>query len=200
MTVQYNLIDRANEQAMAHARERGMAVVVMGPVGGGRLAAPSPELQALIPGGSKSSAALALRFVLANPHVTVAISGMSNRQQLEENFATASNLGELSSAEWAAVQASLDEKRRLAELYCTGCGYCMPCPHGVDIPNNFLLMNLHRIYGLTALAREQYGKLKESGSKGCRAAACVECGECEPKCPQRIAIVAQLRETAEALG
>ena len=200
MTVQYNLLDRANEQAIAHAQERGLAVVIMGPVGGGHLAAPSRELQGLIPGGSRSSPEIALRFVLANPHVTVAISGMSNRQQLEENVATASRLGPLDPQERALVQGSLDEKQRLAELYCTGCAYCMPCPHGVDIPANFEIMNLHRVYGLTDLARRRYAKLNESGEAGCRASACIECGQCEPKCPQRIAIMAQLKETAAALG
>lgn len=200
MTVQYNLLDRANEEPIALAHERGMAVVIMGPVGGGRLGAPSPELQGMLPGGSASSAEIALRFVLANPNVTVAISGMSTMAQLEENVATAERLGPLSAEERALVAASLDEKRRLAELYCTGCGYCMPCPNGVDIPGNFSIMNLQRVYGLTDLARQRYAKMNESGESGCRAAACVECGQCEPKCPQRIPIIEQLKETAAKLG
>jgi len=194
MTVQYNFLDRANEEAIAHAHERGMGVVIMGPVGGGRLAAPSPELARLA--GGASTAAIALRFVLANPHVSCAISGMSNMAQLEENVATAERLGALDDAETAQVAAALAERRRLAELYCTGCGYCMPCPNGVDIPANFLMMNVHRVYGLSELARKEYGKLDE----GKRAAACIECGQCEPKCPQRIPIMRQLQDTAEALG
>ncbi|MDP3046169.1 MAG: aldo/keto reductase, partial [Chloroflexota bacterium] len=90
MTVQYNLLDRANEPGIRLARERGMGVVIMGPVGGGRLAGFLPEINRLIPGGAKSTPALALRFVLANAGVGVALSGMSSVQMVEENVATVS--------------------------------------------------------------------------------------------------------------
>ena len=76
-----------------------------------------------------------------------------------------------------------------------------PCPAGVNIPLNFQLMNYHRVYGLTDYAREQYGMIgKVDWMKGERADACVECGECEAKCPQKLEIRKQLKETAAALG
>jgi uncharacterized protein len=200
VTLQYNLLDRANEPGIALAHEKGMGVVVMGPVGGGRLGAPSPEIQALIPGHSNSSAEAALRFVLANPGVSCAISGMSDLAMVEENTATASREEPLSDAERAAIAAQLDEKKRLAELYCTGCKYCLPCPNGVNIPRNFRAMNTLRVYGLRDHAREIYRSMNAEHENNMPASACVECGQCEPKCPQHIPIIEQLRETDRTLG
>lgn len=207
--VQYNLLDRKYAPAIEHAHNKGLGVAIMGPVGGGRLAAPSPVIQAMIPGGTKSSAEMALRFVLANPNVSVALSGMSTMEMVLENVATASRAEPLSEEEHRRVQEILEEKKRLAELYCTGCGYCMPCPNGVDIPANFSYMNYYRLYGLKDYARAQYRELSypndprvAPGAKprGFRAEACLECGECEPKCPQHIPIIEQLKEVARTLG
>ena len=197
VTCQYNLLDRANEPGIARAHEKGMGVVIMGPVGGGRLGAPSPEIQQLLPGGSKSTPEIALRFVLSNPNVSCAISGMSEVKMVEENCATASREEPLSQEERAAVLAQLEEKRKLAELYCTGCEYCLPCPHGVDIPKNFSAMNAYRVYGLKDHAARRYRELAE---KNASAAFCEECGQCEPKCPQKIPIIDQLKETEKTLG
>jgi len=199
VTCQYNLLDRANEPGIAHAHEQGMGVVIMGPVGGGRLGAPTPGIRDLLPAGSVSSAEIALRFVLSNPHVSCAISGMENIQMVEENCATAGRAEPLSEEERAQILAALEEKKKLADLYCTGCGYCMPCPHGVDIPGNFQLMNTYRLYGLLEHARQEYREEDLARNKA-QAAYCQECGECEPKCPQKISIMAQLKETDAALG
>lgn len=202
MTVQYNLLDRRNEGAIEHAAGHGMGVVVMGPVGGGRLAAPSETIMRMIPGGVKSSAEAALRFVLANPNVTCAISGMNAVAQVEENVATASREEPLSAKEKDAIAAALAETKKLADLYCTGCGYCMPCPNEVNIPENFRYMNYHRVYGITDWSKRMYARLGTENwwIKGKKAADCVACGECEPKCPQNIPIMEQLKETAETLG
>ncbi|MGQ9629668.1 MAG: aldo/keto reductase [bacterium] len=197
VTLQYNILDRSNEGGIAYAKEKGMGVIVMGPVGGGRLGAPSEAIQKLIPGGVKSTAEMALRFVLSNPNVSVALSGMSTMKQLEENVVTASHTEALSAEERRRVEEMLEENKRLADLYCTGCNYCMPCPNGVDIPGNFRIMNYFRVYGLKEYAQRQYnGKLREDDKW---ANACLECGECEPKCPQNIPIIKQLKETHEAL-
>lgn len=203
--VQYNLLDRSNEEVIAYAHNKGMGVEIMGPVGGGRLGVPSPEIQRMVPAGVKSTPEIALRFVLANPNVSVAFSGMNDMKQIEENVATASREEPLTEGELAQIRAALDERRRLAELYCTGCGYCMPCPNGVNIPENFRLMNYHRIYGLTEYARRRYVQLgqkknPEGEIQPAWAAACLECGECEPKCPQNIPIIEQLKEVDQALG
>jgi predicted aldo/keto reductase-like oxidoreductase len=200
VTCQYNLLDRSNEEAMAYARQRGLGVVVMGPVGGGRLGGPSQALQGMVAGGASSTAEVALRFVLANPSVSCAISGMGSVAMVEENCATASRTEPLSEGELDNVRQVLDRNRRLAELYCTGCNYCMPCPHGVNIPGNFEAMNYHRVYGLTEFARSRYRRFGPKRENNLPASACQECGECEPKCPQKIPIIEQLKETDAALG
>ncbi|MCX7920208.1 MAG: aldo/keto reductase [bacterium] len=203
VTVQYNLLDRSNESAIAYAHQKGLGVVVMGPVGGGRLAAPSEPIQNLIPGGFKSTAEAALRFVFANPNVDVAISGMNTIAMVEENCAVASRTDALSPEEQQRMRDMLEENKRLADLYCTGCGYCMPCPNEVNIPVNFRYMIYYRVYGLKDTAKNLYRKIGSTETwwvKGKNAAACVACGECEPKCPQKIPIIAQLKETAETLG
>jgi len=95
----------------------------------------------------------------------------------------------------------MEQNKKLAELYCTGCKYCMPCPNDVNIPLNFQLMNYHRVYGLTDYARREYQKIGTNPwMKGKRADECIECGECEDKCPQKLHICEQLKETAAALG
>jgi hypothetical protein len=203
MTVQYNLLDRANEAAIARAAARGMGVVIMGPVGGGRLAETSPEIRKLLPNGVSGSPELALRFVLSHPGVHVALSGMSTIQMVEENAATASREEPLSANERQAIARTMDQLAALANLYCTGCGYCMPCPNGVNIPENFKYMNYYRVYGLAEYARQAYaflGDPKNVWIKGLKAEACIQCGECEPKCPQHIPIIKQLEEVAEVLG
>lgn len=202
MTIQYNLLDRANEDVIAHAHESGMGVVIMGPVGGGKLGSPSETIRKMMGTPVASSAEVALRFVLSNPGVSTAISGMSTIEMVEENAATASRTEPLTSEEKQSILASLEENKRLADLYCTGCNYCMPCPNGVNIPENFRLMNLHRVYGVTDHSQRLYRRLSKPNhpERGKRAEECIECGECEPKCPQKIEIIKQLKEVAETFG
>ena len=198
---QYNLLDRANEDAIAYAHEQGLGVTIMGPVGGGRLGAPSKVIQDLLPGKVQSSAEMALRFVMNNRNVNIALSGMSSMDMVEENAAVASNMEPLTPEEEARIAASLEENRRLAGLYCTGCNYCMPCPKGINIPEIFKMMNYHRVYGLTKFARDNYARIgKEPWLNFQNAAACVQCGACEKKCPQHLHIREQLRAAHEALG
>jgi predicted aldo/keto reductase-like oxidoreductase len=200
VTCQYNLLDRANEKSIANAHDRGLGVVIMGPVGGGRLGFPSEKVQGLLPGGTKTTPEIALRFVLSNPNVSVALSGMNTIEMVEQNAATASRESVLTEEERRTIVQALEENRRLADLYCTGCGYCMPCPNGVNIPESFRLMNLHRVWGLTGSARERYTGFGPKRPNNLNAGACVECGECEPKCPQKIPIIEQLKETHQALA
>jgi uncharacterized protein len=197
---QYNLLDRSNEAGIAHAKEKGLGVVIMGPVGGGRLGAPSQIISNLLPGKITSSAEIALRFVMTNTNVTCALSGMGSLEMVEENARVASNVSSLSPEELVAINASMDQNKKLAELYCTGCNYCMPCPNEVNIPLNFQIMNYHRVYELTDYAKEEYKKIGTvDWLKGKNAEACIECGICEEKCPQKIQIRKQLKETAEVL-
>ncbi|MCP4641953.1 MAG: hypothetical protein GY851_16040 [bacterium] len=189
-TVQYNLLDRALEPVFPELSKRDIGIVVMGPIGGGRLAVPSEAFATMVPGAG-SVAETALRFVLANPHVTSAISGMSTVEQVEENCAIGERDEALSEAEGARVADTLAQLEGLADLYCTGCNYCMPCASGVDIPATFAAVNAARVYGLDEHAQWRHDHLVG------KPAYCVACGVCEPKCPQNIPIRAQIREAIE---
>ncbi|MDR0306897.1 MAG: aldo/keto reductase [Chitinispirillales bacterium] len=205
---QYNLLDRSNEENMAYANEKGLGVVVMGPVGGGSLGAPSEVIRNMIKKEVKSTAEMALRFVLSNSHTNMALSGMEDLRMLEENVKVAAVEGVLTSDEYGQVNAILAEKKRLSELYCTGCRYCMPCPAGLNIPHIFKLMNNHKVYELTAHSKREYKALFTpveerhvwAKPNGVSADKCVECGQCEEKCPQKLSIMKQLKETHTVLG
>jgi uncharacterized protein len=199
---QYNLLDRANEEGLAYAKERGLGTAVMGPVGGGRISGMPSAVAERFGVRVRSSAELALRFVMTNPNVNVALSGMSTMQQVEENAAIASNVAPLSAAELEGIDAAMKENRRMSDLYCTGCNYCAPhCPQGIVIPRIFELMNYHRVYHITDFSREQYAGIgKESWDKGRKADECIECGVCEDHCPQKIEIRRQLKECHETLA
>jgi len=197
---QYNLLDRSNEKAISYAKDKGMGVVIMGPVGGGRLGYPSEAIRNLLPGNVRSNPETALRYVLANADVSCALSGMEDIKMVEENVAVASNEKLLSETEMESIEVSLQENKKLSELYCTGCKYCMPCPNEVNIPLNFELMNYHRVYNLTEYARKQYANIgNDEDLVGKKAEDCIECGICEAKCPQKIEIIKQLKETVKVL-
>ncbi|MGC9318572.1 MAG: aldo/keto reductase [Armatimonadota bacterium] len=198
--LQYNLLDRANEPVIAHAAENNISVFVMGPVGGGRLGMRSERIEEMVP-DQVTTPELAIRFVLSNPGVTSAMSGMNTIEMVEENAATASREEPLSDQEREAIELALEENRRLAELYCTGCEYCMPCPQDVGISRIFSAMNMHRVWGLTDVAKRMYARLGPDNRHGyLQADACVECGQCEEKCPQDIPIIEQLKESHEVLS
>ena len=196
MTTVYSLLNRDYAPTIKRAGELGVGVVAMCPVAGGVLASPAPQLRELIPGGARTTAAAALQFVLANPDVSCACSGMSDLVQLNENVETASEFQGLAEEDRARMMGILDEFAAIGRKFCTGCRYCMDCPSGVDIPGNFNLYNLERVYGLTDWAQAQYAKMKPEK----RADACTRCGECEPKCPNDIPIVDQLEQVHELLG
>jgi len=199
ITLQYNLLDRQLTDGIAYAHEKGVGIVVMGPVAGGRLGTGSEVLEKLIPGIERVPE-LALRFVLSNPNVTVALSGMSTMQHVEENLATAADPVSLSETDKQAIDQHLQRMKGMADLYCTGCKYCMPCPEEVAIPKIFERYNRGRVYGLWENARKEYARLgTNQWDKGNKADACVECGECEEKCPQNIPIREQLKEAHKAL-
>ena len=196
ITLQYNMLDRQLEEGIAHAHAKGIGVIVMGPVGGGRLGIDTEVLGTMLP-GVKRVPELALRFVLANPNVSVALSGMSAIEHVEENIRTACDPVSLTDADKRAIGDHLDRLKKMADLYCTGCNYCKPCPNNVDIPGIFSRYNRARVYGLWDWARGTY---KELIQKNVSADACVECGECEPKCPQKLPIRKQLKESHAVLA
>ena len=199
ITVQYNLLDRQLEDVIAEAHERGIGVVVMGPVAGGRLGDSSNTLEGMVPGVSRVPE-LATRFVCANPNVDVVLSGMGNLAMLEENTATCGDATTLSTEHKTLIDEQFARLKKMAELYCTGCGYCMPCPQEVQISKIFEAFNRGRVYGLWKSAKEAYNSIGQNNwNKGTKSDACIECGQCEAKCPQHLPIMAQLREAREAL-
>ncbi len=199
MLVQYNLLDRKNEPALAHAHARGLGTVAMGPVGGGRLGTPSEVISEAT--GISSTAEIALRFVFANPELDVAISGMENVQQVEENVATAERGEALSSEELAKIDELVEQNKKLLDLPCTGCGYCTPCPKGVAIPEIFQLYQWHEAFGLKEPAKKRYAGLGHGWQEKKKPVReCVACGECEEKCPQKIAIAERLKEAEKVLA
>jgi predicted aldo/keto reductase-like oxidoreductase len=207
MLVQYNYLDKHNEPAIARAHQTGMGVAIMGPVAGGRLATPGGVV--LDPEGvlEVKTPELALRFVWQNPAVSVALSGMNQFEQIEENAASAARMETISAADQQAIQRLFEQNQKLADLYCTGCGYCMPCPNDVQIPENFRYMNWFRVWGLEDQAKAAYARLTGEDVwtpygkvNGLKADACLQCGECEAKCPQNIHIIDQLVEVARVLG
>jgi len=196
VTLQYNLLDRQLEDAIQYAHEKGMGVTVMGPVGGGRLGVDSDVLKAILPAGVRRVPELALRFVLSNPNISIALSGMSTMSQVEENTKTAAEAGPLSAAELKAIGEHLEKLKKAADLYCSGCGYCKPCPNGVDIPLVFRTYNEARVYGMWEAAKGSYEWHRTEKKT---AEFCQECNECLEKCPQKIPIPDRLKEAHAAL-
>jgi len=202
LLVQYNFLDRHNEEAIAYTHRKGLGVCIMGTVGGGRL----------VPLGRKAKATegegtipdLAVRFVLSNPGVTVALSGMGTIRMVEENVASASRAEPLSPEENGRILQLVTQTKPLQGLYCTGCNYCMPCPSGVDIPANFSAYNLARVWDLSDMAKARYNALgrrrKDGKPAPAWAEACTECGTCEEKCPQHIPIVEKLKQVRSDLS
>ncbi len=200
ITLQYNLLDRSLEEGIAYAASKGVGVVVMGPVGGGRLGGQDNILADMVPPGVERVPELALRFVLSNPNVSTAISGMSTMQQVEENLAVAGDEISLSEADRAKIEKQLVRLKKMADLYCTGCGYCKPCPQNINIPQIFDLYNNLRVYGFEEHAKNTYKWIRDNSPKfGCGADECVGCGLCEQKCPQKISIRIQLQEAHQIL-
>lgn len=196
ITLQYNLLDRRLEDGIAYAHEKGLGVVVMGPVGGGRLGVRSDVFDGMLP-QVKQVPELALRFVLSNPHVSLALSGMSALSQVEENLVVASDAVSLTEVDRTAIREHLARLERMAGLYCTGCGYCLPCESGVDIPGVFERYNVGRVYGLWKDSRKAYRWLQKGKKSG---EVCTECGLCLDKCPQRLPIPELLKEAHAALS
>jgi hypothetical protein len=198
MLIQYNLLDRTNAAALAHAHAKGLGTMVMGPVGGGRLGAPSSVIAKAT--GAATTAEAALRFVWANPAIDVALSGMENTLQVDQNVATANRMEPLAEAEIARIDQLAEHNKKLLDLPCTGCGYCTPCPQGVAIPQIFQMHQWHTAFDLKKSAKERYRGLgKDWEEKNKPVSECTECGECEAKCPQKIAIVGKLKEAHAVL-
>ncbi|MFA7229686.1 MAG: aldo/keto reductase [Victivallaceae bacterium] len=192
---QYNLLDRANEPSIKYAAEKGLGVIAMGPVGGGRLAFAGSIFEDAL-GGKVSTPELAMRFVLSNPDINCALSGMSARQMVDDNVKVAGQNAVLNSQEMSQIQELQEKCKSLAQIYCTGCAYCMPCPFEVNIPACLEALIYHKVYRIEPHARNKYAAISSGAATGKTASACTNCGACEEKCPQKVKIREHLAEAA----
>ena len=197
--IQYNYIDehtQAGRRGLQAAAARGIPVVVMEPLRGGRLvnALPPKALKAFEGyAPRRSPAEWGLRWLWDQPEVTVVLSGMNTMEMVAENCRVASQVrpGELGEGERALlerVKGAINEKIKVG---CTGCGYCMPCPKGVDIPGCFRCYNARYTEGFYTGMKEYFMCTTLRGQHS-NAARCVKCGRCETRCPQGIQIRAEL--------
>lgn len=196
MLVQYNLIDRSNEEMLAYAHENGLGTVAMGPVGGGRLAAPTDLYSRLTGKPPIATYELAFKFVLGNPSLNCALSGMQTLEMVKSNTAIADDAA-MSEEEWKNLGDAMEQLKKFSELYCTGCKYCQPCPAGIEIPDIFNLYTQYNVYGLKEHSRNAYKKLTEDGKKTIH--DCLNCGMCEKKCPQHLNIREELKRVDNIL-
>jgi len=201
--IQYNYMDVENQagtKGLKYAASRGLAVVIMEPILGGRLVNPPEPIQELWDSApmKRSPADWALQWLWNQPEVSVVLSGMSTMGQVEENVASAaaSEVGILTEEELALVERVREKYRELCPIPCTSCGYCMPCPNGVNIPRNFEIYNEGVMYDKPDHARRAY----EWMSEGERASVCIQCRECEEKCPQSIPISEYMPLVHQVLG
>lgn len=202
MLVQYNILDKVNEEMIKLAHDKGLGVVIMGPVGGGRLSGNPPEdMQDFLTKGRTNLTDLALRFVWSNPHVSVALSGMGSDEMVVDNLKIASEFKELDENEKKNVEQIAEKVKELTDNLCTSCKYCEPCPNEVAISFIFRSLIYHDVYGDAERAKLYYSKIGQPDwPPGKQADACIECGECEPKCPQKIHIIEQLKKSHKILA
>ncbi|MCL2884419.1 MAG: aldo/keto reductase [Oscillospiraceae bacterium] len=192
--IQLNYVDvlfQAGRAGMLAAAEKGLAVIAMEPLLGGHLADPPAAVKEALPAGSPVQAAL--DFLWQYPQVSVILSGMSSPQQAEDNmrYADESRPDKLNEADFARFGAAREAFLSLQSVRCTGCGYCQPCPFGVEIPHVFDLYN--RFYIDAEPAQNFYSAVKGN------AALCRECHACEQACPQHLPIAQLMPKIHAAL-
>jgi hypothetical protein len=202
--IQYNYMDvdfQAGKKGLHYAAEKGLAVVVMEPLRGGKLAADLPTARPIWAQAEqqRTPAEWALQWLWSQPEVTLVLSGMSTQQQVEENIRSAaqSRVGLLDAKELELVKQVRAALSGLSPIDCTQCEYCLPCPQGVNIPRVFDYYNRAAIYDDLDGTREAYERFFDAEQK---ALHCIQCGECVPKCPQNIPISDWMPVIEEVLG
>ncbi len=195
ITVPYNMIDRSYEPTIARAGELGIGVVTMCSLSGGILAGRSEMMNSAL-AIDMPSAEMALKFVLSNPDVSTACSGMTSPEQVEQNAAAVRGFDpETDNVHEAVCEAVERLRESFGGKVCTACSYCMPCPQGVNIPTNMAMYRNWKCFGF-----EEGVRTASRGSQGfLKTDACNECGQCEEKCPNNINIREKIRDLAELL-
>jgi len=201
--IQHNYMDIENQagtKGLRYAATKGIAVAVMEPLLGGNLATPPPAVMELFDSFEvkRTPADWALQWLWDQPEVSLVLSGMSSMAQVDENLrsADASAAGSLGPKEQDFIARVREKLLERAVIPCTKCGYCVPCPNAVDIPSFIELYNEGIIYDDWKAPRFKYMRMFGDSK---RAEACLNCGECEEKCPQGIAIGEWMPKIHEAL-
>jgi uncharacterized protein len=202
--IQYNYLDIENQagvKGLHYAASRGIPVVIMEPLLGGKLANPPSPVHAIFDsfGSERSPADWALQWVWNQPEVTTVLSGMSAMAQVRENLRSAdrSRVNSLGAEELALIERVRQQYEDLIPIPCTRCGYCLPCPSGVNIPANLEAYNDGFVHRDVEGARFTYSRWIPEAE---RASACTQCRECEEKCPQKIIISEWMPKVREVLG
>ena len=202
--IQYNYMNedvQAGTEGLRYAAGKGLAVAVMEPLLGGCLAEPAGAIRRVWDAAPDLSPAdVALQWLWDKPEVSVVLSGMTAMQHVRRNVASAarSGVGCLSEEARSVIERVRACWQEVAVIPCTRCGYCLPCPEGVDIPYNFRVYNDAQVFGGSqqALNRALYGQMPEAA----RADRCVQCRQCEERCPQGIAVSEELVKVKEAFA
>ena len=204
--IQYNYYDehsQAGRNGLQAAAAKGVPVVIMEPLRGGKLVnLPQKALDELaLSGKDCTPAEMGLRWLWNQPEVSCVLSGMNSMAMIEENARIASHMetGSLDESDLALIERVRTILRERIRVGCTGCRYCMPCPHGVDIPGIFHYYNLVYLEERRRSARFEFARNMGMRSNPGFASQCVGCGKCEAHCPQHISIRAMLKEADSIL-
>ncbi len=218
--IQYNYMDensQAGRRGLLYASEKGLPVIIMEPLRGGKLVTRLPEAACRIFAGHKvprhrgeeggteelveyTPVQWALKWLWNQPQVTCVLSGMNSLEMVQDNINTAENTraGELNEADEAMLQQVVQAINARMKVGCTGCGYCMPCPRGVDIPGSFAAYNRRYSEGWVA-AMKDYFMCTAIRKDSSGASNCIGCGKCEGHCPQHIQIRQELKAVKKTL-
>ena len=203
--IQYNYIDefsQAGVEGLHYAYEKGIPVIIMEPLRGGRLVDLLPksakEIFANDPKG-RTPAEMAFKWLYDQPEVICVLSGMNDMDMVRQNVKTASEAFEgcLTEDDRKLIRCVKDEINRTVKVGCTGCGYCMPCPKGVDIPGTFRCYNAIYSEGKKSAKKDYRFFAMKKHPTG--ASECIRCGKCETHCPQKIPIREKLKHAAAEL-
>ena len=196
---------QAGRKGLERAYEKGLTIIIMEPLFGGKLATGLPKQAERIfkeADSNRTPAAWGLEWLWDQPEVTVVLSGMSTLEQLNENFKTASKAreGMLSPDEQATIASVIDVFKASYKVDCTGCNYCMPCPQGINIPGCFAAYNARYVAGyISGLTLFVTSAMSSSPGKSIGPGSCIECGACEKLCPQHIPIMNELKTVKKVM-
>lgn len=204
--IQYNYMDevsQAGRKGLQAAAAKGIPVIIMEPLRGGKLVDMLPEeakRRIAADPKKRTAAELALRWLWDQPEVTCVLSGMNSLEMIRENcrIASEAEAGEFTEEDQALIAGIRDDINRTIKVPCTGCAYCMPCPQGVDIPGAFRCYN-EMFMESKNTGRHEYFQVVSLRKEPAFPSQCVGCGKCERHCPQHISIIEELKNADRAL-